>query len=189
MHLLAHALCGAREEGLLVGQVAGDFVRGRDLSAFPASIARGIRQHRQLDSYSDQHPIAQCSRSRLHGEWRRYAGVLVDLAYGHALAANWRRHVGEPALNGFVERVHEVLARHHHALPDRLKRAREPLRANRVLSGIGDEDGVAHACDRLAYRLPALRGAEAVVLREYDSLMADFDAFWPALTAYNLELD
>ncbi len=178
MHLLAHALCGADDELLRVGQVAGDFVKGRDLSAYPATLATGIRHHRLLDSATDQHEAVKRSRARLHGAWRRYAGVLVDLAYGHLLARNWDRW-GTGSLHAFESSVHADLARHHNALPPRLQAVRERLYTARVLSGIGDADGVALACDRLSHRLPALSGGADVVAREQLGLARDFEAFWP----------
>ena len=137
MHLLAHAFCGTGDDMLTVGQVAGDFVRGRDLSAYPARMAIGIRHHRALDSATDQHPVVRRSRARLDGAWRRYAGVLVDLAYGHFLARDWTR-LGEGSLSDFEAAVHDDLARHHVVLPPRLQGARERLRDGRVLSGIGE---------------------------------------------------
>lgn len=184
MHLLVHALCGAGDEGLVVGQIAGDFVRGRDLSAYPGWLALGIRQHRQLDNFSDQHIVVRASRARLRGEWRRYAGILVDLFYGHALALNWDNHAGDVDLLGFEEQVHSALARHHEVLPMRLQRARVPMREQRILSSIGESDGIEAACNRLAHRLPPLRGAHQVVEREYQRLLDDFDAFWPSVAVY-----
>lgn len=180
MHLLAHALCAGPDALLQAGQIAGDYVRGRDLSAYPDRLADGIRHHRALDSFTDQHESVRRSRHRLTGPWRRYAGVLVDLAYGHVLARQWEA-LGTSSLQAFEVTVHASLAQHHAVLPTRLQDTRERLLAARVLSGIGDADGVAVACERLSYRLPALAGGEAVVSREMTGLVGDFSAFWPDL--------
>ncbi|MEM7378444.1 MAG: ACP phosphodiesterase [Pseudomonadota bacterium] len=187
MHLLAHALVGWGDEAETVGQIAGDFVRGRDLSGYPAALSRGIRHHRLLDSFTDRHPVAAVSRARLHGPWRRFASVLVDLAYGHALACSWPSHCAQP-IDAFESDVHATLARWHPRLPERLQRAHHRMAEHRVLAGIGDTDGVQRACERLAHRLPALRGAHDAVDGVSAELHTDFQAFWPDLLAYHATL-
>ncbi|MEM9601977.1 MAG: ACP phosphodiesterase [Pseudomonadota bacterium] len=187
MHLLAHAFAGLGDEAETVGQIAGDFVRGRDLSAYAPALSRGIRHHRLLDSFTDRHPVVAKSRARLGGPWRRFASVLVDLAYGHALARDWSQHCAQP-IDAFESDVHAALARWHAQLPVRLQRARHRMVEHRVLAGIGDADGVQQACDRLAHRLPALRGAHAAVDRAGDGLHSDFQAFWPELRGYHASL-
>ena len=180
MHLLAHAFCAGQDGMLQAGQIAGDYVRGRDLSAYPDRLADGIRQHRALDAFTDQHASARLSRNRLSGPWRRYAGVLVDLAYGHLLARQWDS-LGDSSLSAFEAAVHRSLAQHHAVLPLRLQQTRERLLQYRVLSGIGDADGIAVACERLSHRLPGLAGGDKVVNLEMDGLAGDFTVFWPDL--------
>ncbi len=57
MNFLAHAwLARPGNDGFLYGNLIADGVKGRDLSGWPTSVADGIRHHRRVDAWVDQHP-------------------------------------------------------------------------------------------------------------------------------------
>ncbi len=91
MNLLAHAYLGFDEPALVVGQIAGDFVKGSQLQQYPLLIRQGIQMHRKLDSWTDQNRVFRRSCARL-GNRKRVAGILIDLAYDHSLARLWSNY-------------------------------------------------------------------------------------------------
>ena len=50
--------------------------------------------------------------------FRRYAGIITDLAYDHELAKNWSDYMEED-LRAFDDGVRQMLSRHQELLPDR----------------------------------------------------------------------
>jgi len=52
--------------------------------------------------------------------FRRYAGIIIDLAFDHVLALRWDEYSEQP-LREFDRDVRDMLARHDSLLPERLK--------------------------------------------------------------------
>ena len=78
MNFLAHALLAGSDPALIVGGVAGDWVKGALPAGLPDDLARGVALHRAIDSYAELHPAFKQSRARVSPGRRRYSGVLVD---------------------------------------------------------------------------------------------------------------
>ncbi|MGA2151478.1 MAG: DUF479 domain-containing protein, partial [Geobacteraceae bacterium] len=51
MNFLAHLYLSGDDPELLVGNLLGDFVKGRLSGNFPDGIERGIELHRRIDSF------------------------------------------------------------------------------------------------------------------------------------------
>ena len=81
----------------IVGNFMADAVKGRDLSGWSAGLQTGIRMHRRIDSYTDNHPLTLLGRERLRAHCGKYAGVALDLFYDHAIASRWADLSAEPA--------------------------------------------------------------------------------------------
>ncbi len=90
MNFLAHIyLSGDEDEGQMIGNYIGDYVKGRRISDYPFSMQCGILVHREIDSFTDNHPVYKQSKERFVPVAGRYAGVVCDVVYDHFLAKNW----------------------------------------------------------------------------------------------------
>ena len=118
MNFLAHLHLGGERPGQLLGSLYGDFVKGPLQDRWPTDIEAGIRLHRQIDVFTDSHPVVLQAKQRFPRERRRYAGILVDLFFDHCLAAHWHDYASEP-LHDFTARVYQVL-REEAELPAKL---------------------------------------------------------------------
>ena len=96
MNYLAHLYLAGDDSELLIGGLMGDFVKGRVDPARPAAVRAGILLHRRVDSFTDQHPVVRRSKARIDPEFRRYAGILVDLFFDHFLACDWPAYSRQP---------------------------------------------------------------------------------------------
>lgn len=97
MNLLVHLRLADRSDTSAAGQILGDIVKGRiDRPRFDPHTDHGIRLHRAIDSASDAHPAHRELRERFHPPLRRYAGILVDIGFDHALARSWHEYSNEP---------------------------------------------------------------------------------------------
>jgi acyl carrier protein phosphodiesterase len=121
MNFLAHLYLSGKEEEVIVGNFVADAVKGNSLHKFPEGMERGIRLHREIDHFTDQHPVFRTSKSRLSSNYRMYSGVIVDLYYDHFLAKFWSDFSDED-LQQLVSRTYFLLIRRFHLLPPRSRR-------------------------------------------------------------------
>ena len=186
MNYLAHMFVSDGTPEGLIGNLAGDFVRGVDLSSLPESMRTGIELHRAVDRFTDSHPVVMRSRARLPEHWRHYRGVLVDVFYDHFLARDFHAHAGEP-LDDFVERVYSALDAHRDSLPPRLQRAapvmieHDWLRAYAHIEGL---EAVLQGMSRRARREVALHESTAALREHYEGFKQDFESFFPELLKF-----
>ena len=115
MNFLAHLWLAERTATSLAGAVLGDVVRGADLSAYPSAIAEAVRLHRRVDAATDRHPRVVALRTQFPDRARRYAGIVLDLGFDHALALDWSHYSDEP-LDAFCQRAGRAIADAHPAV-------------------------------------------------------------------------
>ena len=89
MNFLAHFQLAWPDEGLVLGALEGDYYKGPLGSELPEGLARGVRLHRAIDAYTDQHPTVAALRRNFPKGLRRYAGILIDLSFDHYLTQHW----------------------------------------------------------------------------------------------------
>lgn len=121
MNFLAHLYLAQGDDDLMLGALLGDFVRGRRaMWTYPFATREGIRLHRRIDKVTDHSAQVKSLRRKFPKEFRRYAGIVIDLAFDYELASDWSRY-SSTSLIQFDRDVREVLARHQELLPDKLK--------------------------------------------------------------------
>jgi acyl carrier protein phosphodiesterase len=122
LNFLAHLVLAGDDEGLRLGAMLGDFLRGRQvLESYPEPVRDGVMLHRRIDAFSDSLPEVAYLRNGFRPPFRRYAGIVIDLGIDHELACNWSQFRAEP-LEDFDRGVRELLARHRELMPERLLR-------------------------------------------------------------------
>lgn len=182
MNWLAHLHLAPPDPLERLGNLAGDFVRGADVTALPRAVQRGIHFHRALDRFTDAHPAHRRSRQRIEPRLRRASGVLVDVFYDHCLARAWERwHPGE-SLRSFANRVDTDLDRHRTALPPRLATAGPGFTLGPWLEDYAEIGGIAAVLGRMERRTGgrvALVAGADWLRRHRDAVDADFARFWP----------
>ena len=92
MNYLAHLYLAGNDAEALIGSLMGDFIKGRVDPDLPPVLRQAILQHRRIDSFTDAHPIVRRSKQRVTNEFRRYAGILIDVFYDHFLAREWSQY-------------------------------------------------------------------------------------------------
>ncbi len=92
MNYLAHFHLAWPEPGLIAGALEGDYRKGRLRGELPDSIERGVRLHRAVDAFTDDHPDIARLRQAFPSGLRRYAGIVIDISFDHFLARHWARY-------------------------------------------------------------------------------------------------
>src|SRR5699024_9042586 len=175
MNYLAHLYLAGDDDAEISGALLGDFIKGPlDTIALPAPVVAGIKLHRQVDSYTDEHPLVTQSRARL-SERGLVAGIIVDVVYDHFLVNHWHRFANE-SLASFTQFRYERLLAWHKKYPPRLQRIVPLMSQDDWLSAYGCIDTVGFALERIGNRLSRpgmLEGAQVDIERHYHGLEED----------------
>mgnify|MGYP003868929033 CR=1 FL=1 len=83
---MGHATLSGNDDNILIGNMLGDFIKGNKYLNYPLSIQKGMRYHRLLDEYTDQHPSVRDATKLLRAEGIRYAGVFIDILFDYFIA-------------------------------------------------------------------------------------------------------
>ena len=66
MNYLAHIYLSGNNDFITIGNFIADGIRGNRYKKYPKEIQIGILLHREIDTFTDAHPIVRQSTKRLH---------------------------------------------------------------------------------------------------------------------------
>lgn len=118
MNFLAHLYLSENNTDILIGNFIADHIKGNKFSHFSEDIKRGIILHREIDTFTDVHPIVRKSKRRLHKRYNHYDGVIIDIFFDHFLAKNWKEY-SEIPLNVYASSVYKLLQENINILPEK----------------------------------------------------------------------
>ena len=186
MNYLAHLYLAEDSADSIIGNLLGDFVKGRLYDRYGEGIVKGITTHRKVDSFTDSHELILSSKRLISAERRRFSGIIVDLGFDHFLARNWSEY-SSVDLGVFTKRIYDLLNDHENLLPDGLKSVVHRMVEEDWLGSYEDIEGVGKALDRIARRFKRennLAGAVEELVKNYKKLEENFRAFFPQLIFY-----
>lgn len=175
-----------------LGNLAADFVKHREIAGLPEGVRRGIKQHQQIDSFTDRHPVVQRSIRRLSERWGWFTGIIIDVYYDHLLALSWSDHCPLP-LEEFTAEVNEDLLSVADLLPPMAEASVRRIAGTDRLRTYRELGGVVLALIRLTHILRERIPNRAVDLLDalpdlathHAELTADFAEFFPELAAFS----
>lgn len=186
MNYLAHLYLAEDSPESLIGNLLGDFVKGRSIDTYCDEIKKGIQLHQKVDIYTDSHPVFRESKKLISSVNRRYAGILIDVFYDHFLAKNWLSY-SSISLKEFTVRTYQVLQQNEAILPDSLKKVLPNLINRDVLMSYVEIRGIKNALKGISLRLKRennLGSASEELLVNYEQLQLNFFEFFPNLIDY-----
>jgi acyl carrier protein phosphodiesterase len=120
VNYLVHFFLAGDDDELRLGNLLGDFVKGRverfEHQGLTERLRTGIQMHRTIDAFSDRHPAVHRSKRILTSDYGRLSGVIVDVFYDHVLARRWTEHHPRP-LSVYAQDVYRTLVANLHRLP------------------------------------------------------------------------
>ena len=153
MNYLAHLVLAGDDENLRLGALLGDFVRGGEaLAAFSPEVRTGILLHRHIDVYTDALPDVMALREWFPDEFRRYAGIVIDLAFDHELTRHWEMTGGQ-TLESFDAGVRDMLARRAAEVPAGLRRFMDYADRRGLFAAYRESAEVLHSLRGIGRRL------------------------------------
>ncbi len=151
MNYLAHTYLSGDNDDIKIGNFLGDWVKGSDYLKYSEDIRTGIMLHRNIDSFTDQHPIVHLSASRFQSRYSKYSGVIIDILYDHYLANNWK-DFSDVSLHDYVSRMHNVMLNNFEILPERLQNYLPGFMNERWIERYATLDGIRDVLDTMSKR-------------------------------------
>ncbi len=187
MNFLAHLYLSGDNPKIKIGNFIGDFVKGKNLAErFDAETVNGITLHREIDWFTDTHPVVKQSKDRLRPKYRHYAGVIVDIFYDHFLAKNWDRY-SHQLLPDFAEECYATIQQHESILPEEVKQMMPYMIKGNWLVNYSSLEGIQRALSGMARRTRFESKMEESVTdlqHHYEDFKMEFEIFFPELAAH-----
>jgi acyl carrier protein phosphodiesterase len=186
MNYLAHIYLSGTDEAVLVGNFIGDYVKGRNYLDYPPNIQKGLKLHRNIDSFTDTHKIVLQSKTYMAPKYGKWAGIIIDIVYDHFLIKNWAKFC-PIALEDYKEDIFDVLQKYYPVLPERVKYFVPSFIQNDWIGTYSSPEGIVSVLYNMSLRtpLPDNSGFAAEVLRKYYvQLDSEFMTYFPELIRY-----
>lgn len=152
MNFLGHLYFSRNDKELMVANLFGDFVRGKDLSHFRPITQQGIYLHRNIDSYIDNHPAVHDLLQKLYKPLPKVAGIAIDLYFDHILAENWNEF-HEEKLADFIQRFYDSIDLSHSEYNDTFRTMISKMMEKNWLYQYQFEHGLYKACKGVSNRI------------------------------------
>ncbi len=187
MNYLVHFLLAGDDDELRLGNLLGDFVKGRvqrfEHQGVTERLRAGIQMHRAIDAFSDRHPAVHRSKRIVAQEYGRLSAVIVDVFYDHVLARRWTEHHPQP-LSVYAQDVYRTLGGNLHRLPAGVHPLVRSMTRGDWLGGYASARGIERALQGMAQRRPVaatIGTAGRMLADHFDRFSDDFDEFLPDL--------
>ena len=190
MNYLAH-LYLSQDNGLsMAGNLMADFLKQADLSIQPASILKGIENHRATDKFTDTHPMVTGLRLVFDPAFRRFVPIMLDVSFDHMLAKSWNDY-HELELVEFTKHAHQQLSDAEEYMPELMKNRLNGMAKHNWLASYVERDTIEKALISISNRIRFennLDQAYSEVLNQYDVIEQTFKSFFPELVEHIREL-
>lgn len=190
MNFLAHLYLSGEDEEIIIGNFIADHVKGKAIHKFSNGIVSGILLHREIDTFTDTHPLFIQSKNRLAVNYKKYAGVVTDMFYDHFLSSTWQEY-SEESIDSFTKRMYRIILKKYFILPPKTKRILPFMAQDNWLKAYGRIDGLGRALNGMARRTPFESGMENAIQdleKDYALYHAEFREFFPQIVAFSKNL-
>ena len=186
MNYLAHLYLSGDSAEIILGNFIGDYVKGNKYLQYPDQVAYGIILHRNIDSFTDQHPNVKDCMKLIKPGYGRYAGIVTDVFFDHLLAVNWPDY-SAVTLRQFAKKAHIVFLSNFGILPYKVKQFLPFLIQHKRFESYAHRENMFQVLEIMSRRtsLPAnSKWAMEMLNQEYEQFDALFRSFFAELIDY-----
>jgi acyl carrier protein phosphodiesterase len=186
LNYLAHLFLAGTDPEMILGNFIADHVKGSDVLKYPENVQKGISMHRAIDTFTDQHPVVKESIARLRTDFRKYAGVIVDMYYDHFLSLHWDEYSNQELID-FTRSRYDILNTFLAIIPARSARLLYYMEKQNWLLSYGSFDGMQQAFNGMSRRTTFESKMEFAVVNlkaGYPEFLQEFRQFFPDLQSY-----
>jgi acyl carrier protein phosphodiesterase len=187
LNFLAHILLSGNDDDLKIGNFLGDFVKGRlnklTDSQYSIGVIKGMALHREIDHFTDTHPIVKQSIDRLQPKYHKFSGIVIDMFYDHILAKNFNQY-SKISLSEYSQKFYDLLEKRKTEIPEPMDRMVKSLVTRNWFLGYENYEGIDWALKGISKRLSFVSGIENAVeelKQDYNLYEAEFQIFFPEI--------
>lgn len=180
MNFLAHIYLSGENELIQIGNFMADSIRGKSYTLYSPPLIKGILLHREIDTFTDAHPIFRKSKHRLHEKYGHYSGVIMDIFYDHFLAKNWANY-SSISLEQTAKAFYDNLQRHYDLLTEPVKKMMPYLISQNWLISYSTLEGLSlilYQMDHRTKKRVAMHESIVELNQFYAEFESEFTAFF-----------
>ncbi len=182
MNFLAHLyLTQKQPEEVVLGNFMADAIKGKlALNRYSQAVQYGIRIHREIDDFTDQHVLFRRGAQRLYPSYGKFAGIVMDVFYDYVLASHWKQY-SDQSLSDFAQHCYQVIAKQIDLLPAKTKYWFQVMQSEDLLSSYASIEGMEAVFERMDRRMGYISGmhnAMQAFLLEQTAYEEEFHLFF-----------
>jgi acyl carrier protein phosphodiesterase len=186
MNFLAHQYLSGADHEIKIGNFIADMIRGKEMEGYEAGIQQGIKLHRAIDQFTDHHEVVKEAITIFKASQGKYAPVIVDIAFDHFLAANWKRYHAQE-LGDFAQDFYSILSQNEVILPQKVQQMLPFMKAQNWLYEYQYLDGIQKAFEGMSRRASFdsnMANARLGLEKHYEELQGHFDVFFEDMISF-----
>ena len=183
MNFLAHLFLSFENEDHVIGNFIADFIKNKEVKNYSPEIQKGISLHRQIDSFTDNHPSVRKATQRLQPMHHKYAPVVIDILYDYILANNWEKY-SDQSLESFSKGIYAILDKRIDEMPEKLKKNLPGMINGNWLQSYKTKEGLLFTLQRMDKRASFPSNfieAFGHLQQDYNLFEGEFNVFFPEL--------
>ena len=190
MNFLAHAFLSFNDSDILTGNMISDFVKGKRKFDYPLAIQNGIYLHRQIDNFTDFHPVTAKAKEFFRPDYRLYSGAFVDIVFDHFLAIDQKQFNPNNGLENFTKTTYSLLEKNVFYFPDHFQKVFSYMKSQNWLYGYRWKEGIRKSFEGLVHRALYLNESDVafqIFNDHYKELENCYSQFFPELKEFALQ--
>tara|TARA_B110000305_G_scaffold230586_1_gene282990 strand:- start:34 stop:618 length:585 start_codon:yes stop_codon:yes gene_type:complete len=189
MNYLAHLLLSGNDDDVIFGNFIGDAIKGKQYLNYSDSIQKGILLHRQIDTFTDSHPVYLQSKRRFYKNYPKISGVITDILYDHLLCLEWGKHTNEK-LPFFINKSYEFLDTRIQEMPIRMGPVYSHMRTHNWFARYQTIEGTALSLMQIGKRMGfgSSIGSSVLEFKQNEALfIEEFNTFFNEIKDFSKE--
>lgn len=157
----------------------GDFVKGKDLSAYNQMVQEGIILHRNIDAFIGQHSKVKELSKLLSPSLPKVSSIAIDIYFDHFLAKNWNDYHHQE-LNDFLANFYTYKINETDYPNELFLQTLFRLKKGQWISEYNTLQGIEYVCRGVSQRISfpnALKNGRMVLENNYNSVEETFKHF------------
>lgn len=190
MNYLAHAYLSFSKPGILAGNLISDFVKGKKQYDYPAEIFRGIKLHRAIDEFTDNHECIKEIKAFFRNDYRLYAAVFTDIVCDYFLANDKNEFPSVQSLASFSQHTYVQLQDQIALLPENFQQIFVYMQQYDWLYNYHLESGIQHSFAGVVRRSRYMKESSTafnIFIHHKDKMKVHYNQFFPLLKKFSQE--
>ncbi|WP_417430648.1 ACP phosphodiesterase [Halpernia sp.] len=187
MNYLAHSYLSFSDQQI-VGQFLEDYVKNNQRGNLPEKIQEGIILHREIDTFTDSHPIITEAKKIYQPLVRLYSGAFIDVSFDYFLANS----LSENDLKKHTDKVYKALREYENYFPEIFHNRLNSMQKDNWLYNYKFDWGIKYSFQNVLNKAKYLEKEIPILevfLQNKVFLKEKFDIFFPELKAHISEMN